>query len=157
MYFLTHSLPRPNENSFGRGSSRTAPLAVILRENVLSLKGNREQLPMCCAHMIYCLLTQQPYNLACFFSKRIVHLMGNKNKLIPYGMFLTCLYQYTKHFYPYLRGPQYSLFNRVMESLNESYISSILIFESSTNYAPFDDLTHEEEVWAKVESVMQRE
>ncbi|PWA45800.1 NAC domain-containing protein [Artemisia annua] len=35
-------------------------MAVILRENVSSLMGNREQLAACYAHMIYCLLTQQP-------------------------------------------------------------------------------------------------
>lgn len=33
------------------------PMAVILRENVLSLKGNHERLSACCAEMLYCLFT----------------------------------------------------------------------------------------------------
>lgn len=96
--------------------------------------------------MIYCLHTQQPYNLAYFFPKGIVHLKANKNKLIPYGMFLTRLYNHIMRFNPYLQGPQYSIFSLVMKPLNDSYISSILISESSTGYAPFDDPKNEESV-----------
>lgn len=57
--------------------------AIILKENTLGLEGIREQLPTCCAHLMYCLLTQQHYNLAYFFTRWITHLKGNKTKLIP--------------------------------------------------------------------------
>ena len=150
----THPHPHPTKIRLEEVRHELLSWAVILRENVLSLTGNREQLPACCAHMIYCLLTQQPYNLAYFFAKRIVHLKGNKNKLIPYGMFLTRLYNHFMTFHPYLHGPQYSLFTPVMKPITESYVSSILISESSTHYAPFDDLNHENEMHAQDESVM---
>ena len=59
------------------------PWAVILKENTLGLKGIREQLLAYYAHMMYCLHTQQPYNLSYHFAKRIVHLRGSQTKLIP--------------------------------------------------------------------------
>ena len=48
------------------------PMAVILRENVLSLVGNHEYLPASCAHMLYCIVLRQPYNLTYFFAKRFM-------------------------------------------------------------------------------------
>ncbi|PWA80359.1 hypothetical protein CTI12_AA195320 [Artemisia annua] len=128
---------------------------IILKENVLSLKGVRKQLPACCAHMLYCLLTQQPYNLAYFFAKRIVHLKGNKDKLIPYRMFLTRLYHYLMNFHPYLRGPHYSLFPPAMEPLNESHVSSIFISAASVDFDIYDDPTDEGVVRTQLESVME--
>ncbi|PWA76508.1 hypothetical protein CTI12_AA232930 [Artemisia annua] len=132
-------------------------LAIILKENTLVLKGIREQLPACCAHMMYCLHTQQPYNLAYFFARRITHLKGNSTILIPYGMFLTRLYHYIMNFHSHLRGPQYSLFDPVMEPINEFHISSIFISSLSVDYDIYDDPTLENEEQAKVKNVMQQE
>ena len=133
------------------------PWAIILKENVLGLKGIREQLPACCAHMMYCLHTQQPYNLAYFFARRITHLKGNSTKLIPYGMFLTRLYHYIMNFHPYLRGPQYTLFDPVMEPINEFHVFTIFISSSSVDYDIYDDPTLENEEQAGVNNVMQQE
>ena len=129
--------------------------AIILKENVISLQGVREQLPACCAHMLFCVLTHQPYNLAYFFAKRIVHLKGNKTKLIPYGMFLTRLYHFIMNFHPYLRGPQYSLVKPIMEPINEFHISSIFISASSVDYDIYDEPTDVGVVRAQLENVME--
>ncbi|PWA45612.1 hypothetical protein CTI12_AA514840 [Artemisia annua] len=89
--------------------------------------------------------------------EQITHLKGNSTKLIPYGMFLTRLYHYIMNFHPYLRGPQYSLFDPVMEPINEFHTSSIFIFSSSVNYDIYDDPTLKNEEQAKVKNVMQQE
>ncbi|PWA65848.1 hypothetical protein CTI12_AA335400 [Artemisia annua] len=107
--------------------------------------------------MMYCLHTQQPSNLAYFFARRITHLNGNSTKLIPYGMFLTRLYQYIMNFHPHLCGPQYSLFDPVMEPINEFHISSIFISSLFVDYDIYDDPTLENEEQAKVKNVMQQE
>ena len=72
-------------------------------------------------------------------------------------MFLTRLYHYLMNFHPYLRGPQYSLFNPVMESVNESHISSIFISAAFVDYDVYDDPTDEGVVRAQLESVMEPE
>ena len=115
------------------------PLALILRENVWSLRGNREILPACCAHMLYCLLTQQPYNLAYFFARRIANLQGSKNKLIPYGMFLTRLYHNVMHFHPQFQSPLYVLVNKMMEPLNISLMKTFFILDSTNTHHQRDD------------------
>ena len=70
-------------------------------------------------------------------------------------MFLTRLYHYVMNFHPNLCGPQYSLFNPVMEPINESHISSIFISSSSVDYDIYDDPKLEEQ--AEVNNVMHQE
>ncbi|GJW31654.1 hypothetical protein Tco_0051686 [Tanacetum coccineum] len=43
----------------------------LIRENVFGLRGHRDCLPACLAHMLYCVVTEEQYNLAYFFVKRI--------------------------------------------------------------------------------------
>ncbi|GJR39172.1 hypothetical protein Tco_1214856 [Tanacetum coccineum] len=43
----------------------------LIRENVFELGGHRDHLPACLAHMLYCVVAEEQYNLAYFFVKRI--------------------------------------------------------------------------------------
>ncbi|GJW75559.1 hypothetical protein Tco_0134929, partial [Tanacetum coccineum] len=43
----------------------------LIRENVFGLGGHRDHLPACLAHMLYCVVAEEQYNLAYFFVKRI--------------------------------------------------------------------------------------
>ncbi|GJZ36530.1 hypothetical protein Tco_0582721, partial [Tanacetum coccineum] len=43
----------------------------LIRENVFGLGGHRDCLPACLAHMLYCVVAEEQYNLAYFFVKRI--------------------------------------------------------------------------------------
>ncbi|GJZ23481.1 hypothetical protein Tco_0560940 [Tanacetum coccineum] len=43
----------------------------LIRENVFGLGGNWDRLPIFLAHMLYCVVAEEQYNLAYFFVKRI--------------------------------------------------------------------------------------
>ncbi|GJZ56189.1 hypothetical protein Tco_0611382 [Tanacetum coccineum] len=43
----------------------------LILENVFGLGGHRDRLPACLAHMLYCVVAEEQYNLAYFFVKRI--------------------------------------------------------------------------------------
>ncbi|GJW19534.1 hypothetical protein Tco_0026970, partial [Tanacetum coccineum] len=43
----------------------------LIRENVFGLGGHQDCLPACLAHMLYCVVAEEQYNLAYFFVKRI--------------------------------------------------------------------------------------
>ena len=53
-----------------------------------------------------------------------MHLKDNNDKLMLYGMFLTRLFKYFMSTYPYIQDTQYRLFDRVMEFITKSNISS---------------------------------
>ncbi|GJY81686.1 hypothetical protein Tco_0494437 [Tanacetum coccineum] len=74
----------------------------LIRENVFGLGGNRDHLPACLAHMLYCIISEEQYNLAYFFIKRIESSRSNPTANLPYGMFLTRLYRYIMEHYPHL-------------------------------------------------------
>nr|GEU86965.1 zf-CCHC domain-containing protein/UBN2 domain-containing protein [Tanacetum cinerariifolium] len=43
----------------------------LIRENLFRLGGHQDRLPACLAHMLYCVVAEEQYNLAYFFVKRI--------------------------------------------------------------------------------------
>nr|GEU31908.1 retrovirus-related Pol polyprotein from transposon TNT 1-94 [Tanacetum cinerariifolium] len=43
----------------------------LIRENVFKLGEHQDRLPACLAHMLYCVVSKEQYNLAYFFVKRI--------------------------------------------------------------------------------------
>ena len=67
--------------------------------------------------MLYCLITEQPYNLAYFVAKRIVNVKARLDKAIPYGMLLTRLYRYVMNTFPLLQDGQYLHVEPVMAPL----------------------------------------
>ncbi|GJR96150.1 hypothetical protein Tco_0268324 [Tanacetum coccineum] len=60
----------------------------LIRENVFGLGGHRDHLPASLAHMLYCVIAEEQYNLAYFFVKRIECARANPTANLPYGMFL---------------------------------------------------------------------
>ncbi|GJW83131.1 hypothetical protein Tco_0156276 [Tanacetum coccineum] len=89
----------------------------LIRENVFGLGGHRDHLPDCLAHMLYCVVTEEQYNLAYFFVKRIECARENPTANLPYGMFLTRLYRHIMEVYPHLDNGIYDIVNRVMRPL----------------------------------------
>ncbi|GJS45618.1 hypothetical protein Tco_0595739 [Tanacetum coccineum] len=86
----------------------------LIRENVFGLGGHRDHLPASLAHMLYCIVTEEQYNLAYFFVKRIECARATSTANLPYGMFLTRLYRHVMENYPHLDNGIYNVVDRVM-------------------------------------------
>ncbi|GKA81319.1 hypothetical protein Tco_0788011 [Tanacetum coccineum] len=89
----------------------------LIRENAFGLGGHRDRLPTCLAHMLYCVVAEEQYNLAYFFVKRIECAKATPTANLPYGMFLTRLYRYVMETYPHLDNGIYDVVERVMRPL----------------------------------------
>ncbi|GJW92592.1 zf-CCHC domain-containing protein [Tanacetum coccineum] len=89
----------------------------LIRENVFGLGGNRDHLSACLAHMLYCIVAEEQYNLAYFFVKRIECARSNLTANLPYGMFLTRLYRHIMEHYPHLDNGIYNVVDRVLGAL----------------------------------------
>ncbi|GJZ14116.1 hypothetical protein Tco_0549346 [Tanacetum coccineum] len=57
----------------------------LIYENVFGLGGHRDHLPACLAHILYCILAEQQYNLAYFFVKRIESARATPKSHLPYA------------------------------------------------------------------------
>nr|GFA67748.1 ribosomal protein L7Ae/L30e/S12e/Gadd45 [Tanacetum cinerariifolium] len=86
----------------------------LIRENVFGLGGHRDHLLACLAHMLYCVVAKEQYNLAYFFVKRLECSNATPTANLPYGMFLTRLYRYVMETYPHLENGIYDIVERVM-------------------------------------------
>ncbi|GJU82379.1 hypothetical protein Tco_1284744 [Tanacetum coccineum] len=89
----------------------------LILENVFGLGGHQDSLPACLAHMLYCVVTEEQYNLAYFFVKRIKCAKATPTANLPYGMFLTRLYRHVMEMYPHLDNGIYDVVERVMHPL----------------------------------------
>ncbi|GJU41081.1 ribosomal protein L7Ae/L30e/S12e/Gadd45 [Tanacetum coccineum] len=89
----------------------------LIRENVFGLGGHRDRLSACLAHILYCILVEQQYNLAYFFVKRIESARATPKAHLPYGMFLTHLFRYVMEHYPHLDNGTYNVVDQVMRPL----------------------------------------
>ncbi|GJR24750.1 hypothetical protein Tco_0973277 [Tanacetum coccineum] len=89
----------------------------LIRENVFRLGGHWDRLPACIAHMLYCVVAEEQYNLSYFFVKRIECTRATLTTNLPYGMFLTRLYRYVMETYPHLNNGTYDIVKRVMRPL----------------------------------------
>ncbi|GKD67328.1 hypothetical protein Tco_1309436 [Tanacetum coccineum] len=67
--------------------------------------------------MLYCVVAEEQYNLAYFFVKLIKCAKATPTANLPYGMFLTHLYQYVMETYPRLDNGTYDIVERVMRPL----------------------------------------
>ncbi|GJS21956.1 hypothetical protein Tco_0450588 [Tanacetum coccineum] len=56
----------------------------LIYENVFGLGGHRDHLSACLAHILYCILAEQHYNLAYFFVKRIESARETPKAHLPY-------------------------------------------------------------------------
>ncbi|GKD44734.1 hypothetical protein Tco_1269379 [Tanacetum coccineum] len=66
---------------------------------------------------IYQFQPEQQYNLAYFFVKRIESARATPKAHLPYGMFLTRLFQHVMELYPHLDNGIYNVVERVMRAL----------------------------------------
>ncbi|GJZ99074.1 hypothetical protein Tco_0671625, partial [Tanacetum coccineum] len=89
----------------------------LIRENVFGLGGHRDHLPASLAHMLYCIVAEEQYNLAYFFAKRIECARATSTANLPNGMFLTRLYRHIMEHYPHLDNGIYNVVDRVMRPL----------------------------------------
>ncbi|GKC99713.1 hypothetical protein Tco_1169988 [Tanacetum coccineum] len=91
----------------------------LIQENVfgLGLGGHQDHLLACLAHMLYCVVAEEKYNLAYFFVKRIECARATPTANLPYGMFLTRLYRHVMEAYPHLDNGIYNIVDRVMRLL----------------------------------------
>ncbi|GJZ08079.1 hypothetical protein Tco_0542362 [Tanacetum coccineum] len=89
----------------------------LIQENVFKLGGHWDRLLACLAHMLYCVVVEEQYNLAYFFVKRIECARATLTVNLPYGMFLTRLYRHIMETYPYFDNGIYDIVNRVMRPL----------------------------------------
>ncbi|GJR26674.1 zf-CCHC domain-containing protein [Tanacetum coccineum] len=87
---------------------------LIKRRHVFGLGGHRDCLPACLAHILYCVVAEEQYNLAYFFVKRIECARATSTANLPYDMFLTRLYRHVMETYPHLDNGIYDILNRVM-------------------------------------------
>nr|GEU71603.1 putative reverse transcriptase domain-containing protein [Tanacetum cinerariifolium] len=72
------------------------PCELVIRENVYSAIGNRDNTQAVIALMLYCLENKQPFNLAYFIIKRMYFFRDRRDKVLPYGMNLTRLFMILK-------------------------------------------------------------
>ncbi|GJZ74213.1 hypothetical protein Tco_0638359 [Tanacetum coccineum] len=93
----------------------------LIRENVFGLGGHRDHLPACLAHMLYCVVAEEQYNLAYFFVKRIQCARYTPTANLPYGMFLTRLYRHVMETYPHLDNGIYDIVDRVMRTSSHQH------------------------------------
>ncbi|GJT00069.1 hypothetical protein Tco_0821238 [Tanacetum coccineum] len=89
----------------------------LIHENVFGLGGHRDYLSSSLAHMLYCIVAEEQYNLAYFFVKRIKCARATPNANLPYGMFLTRLFRHVMEHYPHLDNGIYNVVDRVMRPL----------------------------------------
>ncbi|GJY39636.1 hypothetical protein Tco_0426000 [Tanacetum coccineum] len=56
----------------------------IIRENIFCLGGNRDHVPACLCHMLYCIARSEQYNLVFFIAKRMEFVTKQSRLILPY-------------------------------------------------------------------------
>ncbi|GJV49290.1 hypothetical protein Tco_1439502 [Tanacetum coccineum] len=97
------------------------PWVDIIRENAICLGGHRDHVSACLCHMLYCIETSTPYNLAFFILKRMEKTRFKPKELLPYGMLLTRLFKHVMSVSPELAFDHYLSHDRAMHPLAPHY------------------------------------
>ncbi|GJW82941.1 hypothetical protein Tco_0156086 [Tanacetum coccineum] len=97
------------------------PWVEIIRENAICLGGHRDHVSACLCHMLYCIETSTPYNLAFFILKRMEKTRFKPKKLLPYKMLLTRLFKHVVYVSPELAFDHYLSNDRAMYPLAPRY------------------------------------
>ncbi|GJT64697.1 retrovirus-related pol polyprotein from transposon TNT 1-94 [Tanacetum coccineum] len=92
-------------------------LPLFFWAKAIAIAGHRDHLPACLAHMLYCVVAEEQYNLAYFLVKRIQCARYTPTANLSYGMFLTRLYRYVMEIYPHLDNGIYDIVDQVMRPL----------------------------------------
>ncbi|GKF67199.1 hypothetical protein Tco_0196878 [Tanacetum coccineum] len=93
----------------------------IIHENVIYLGGHQDRVSACLCHMLYCIETSTPYNLAFFILKRMEKTRNKPKELLPYGMLLTRLFKHVVSIFLDLAIDHYISYDRVMHPLAPHY------------------------------------
>ncbi|GJS87381.1 hypothetical protein Tco_0770017 [Tanacetum coccineum] len=93
----------------------------IIRENTIFLGGHKDHAFTYLCHMLYCIETSTPYNLAFSILKRMEKTRNKPKELLPYGMFLTRLFKHVVSVSPELAFDYYLLHDRAMHPLAPQY------------------------------------
>nr|GEW83826.1 uncharacterized mitochondrial protein AtMg00810-like [Tanacetum cinerariifolium] len=93
----------------------------IICENIFCLGGNRDHILSCLCHMLNCIATSTKYNLAFFVAKRMKLVTKQARLILPYGMFLTRLFNHVMSNSPELSNDQHVLYDRVMYPLTAQH------------------------------------
>ncbi|GJS96455.1 hypothetical protein Tco_0803423 [Tanacetum coccineum] len=86
----------PNQIKTNELFDHLRPCELVIRENVYSAIGNRDHTQAVIALMLYCLENRQPFNLAYFIVRRMYFFRDRRDKVLPYGMILTRLFENLK-------------------------------------------------------------
>ncbi|GJT51796.1 hypothetical protein Tco_0977953 [Tanacetum coccineum] len=106
------------------------PWVDIIRENVICLGGHRDHVFVYLCHMLYCIETSTPYNLAFFILKRMEKTQNKPKELLPFIMLSNRLFKHVVSiFYHGKKRPHDS---------NASSSSTTLNHPSSSH--PLDDI-----------------
>ncbi|GKE79106.1 hypothetical protein Tco_1545226 [Tanacetum coccineum] len=97
------------------------PWVNIFCENAICLGGHRDHVSACLCHMLYCIETSTPYNLAFFILKRMEKTRFKPKELLTYGMLLTRLFKHVMSVSPELAFDRYLSHDRVMHPLAPHY------------------------------------
>ncbi|GJS70264.1 hypothetical protein Tco_0703105 [Tanacetum coccineum] len=93
------------------------PYELVIRENVYSSLGNRDHTQAVIALMLYYLENKQLFNLAYFIIKRMCFFRDRRDKVLPYGMILTRLFENLKENMTQSFDERYKLVLRKISSL----------------------------------------
>nr|GEX91164.1 hypothetical protein [Tanacetum cinerariifolium] len=72
------------------------PCELVIRENVYSAIGNRDHTQAVIALMLYFLENRQLFNLSYFIVRGVYFFRDRRDKVLPYGMILTRLFENLK-------------------------------------------------------------
>nr|GEV00245.1 alpha/beta hydrolases superfamily protein [Tanacetum cinerariifolium] len=97
------------------------PWVDIICENVINLEGHRDHVFACLCHMLYCIETSTPCNLAFFILKRMEKTRNKPKELLPYGMILTRLFKHVVSVFLELAINHYLSHDRVLRLLAPYY------------------------------------
>ncbi|GJU04254.1 retrovirus-related pol polyprotein from transposon TNT 1-94 [Tanacetum coccineum] len=97
------------------------PWVEIIWENAICQGGHRDHVFACLCHMLYCIETSTPYNLAFFILKRMEKTRFKPKEVLPYGMLLTRLFKHIVSVSPELSFDRYLSHDRAMHLLAPHY------------------------------------
>ncbi|GJW38581.1 hypothetical protein Tco_0064426 [Tanacetum coccineum] len=107
-----------------KGRYKTTPPSPNVIKSLIQVPrqgGHPDHVSACLCHMLYCIETSTPYNLAFFILKRMEKTRNKPKELLPYGMLLTRLFKHVVSIFPELAIDHYISYDRVMHPLAPHY------------------------------------
>ncbi|GKD06652.1 hypothetical protein Tco_1181626 [Tanacetum coccineum] len=92
------------------------PWVEIIHENAIYLGGHKDYVSAYLCHMLYCIETSTPYNLAFFILKKIEKTRFKPKELLPYEMLLTRLFKHVMSVSLELAFDHYLSHDRAMQA-----------------------------------------